>query len=91
MHVFYRTLYDYAFVYFHPYCTAGLLGPAGALAALQIIVVCCITHDSGALHLLTRTALGGAHLPPTMVFRRLKTTRRCFDRRPIPVRGIFPT
>jgi len=27
----------------------------------------------------TRTALGRAHLPPTMVFRRLKTTRRCCD------------
>ena len=26
------------------------------------------------------------HLPPTTVFRRLKTTRRCFDGRPIPVR-----
>ena len=39
----------------------------------------------------TRSALGRAHLAPTTVFRRLKTTRRCFDRCPIPVRGIFPT
>jgi len=30
----------------------------------------------------TRSALGRAHLPPTTVFRRLKTTRRCFDGRP---------
>jgi len=37
-----------------------------------------------------RSALGTAHLPPTTVFRRLKTSRRCFDGRPIPVRGIFP-
>jgi len=35
----------------------------------------------------TRNALGRAHLPPTTVFRRLKTTRRCFDGRPI---RIFP-
>jgi len=39
--------------------------------------------------IITRSALGRAHLPPTTVFRRLKTTRRCFDGRPIPVRGIF--
>jgi len=38
----------------------------------------------------TRSALGRAHLPPTTVFRRLKTTRRCFDGCPVPVRGIFP-
>ena len=36
-----------------------------------------------------RRALGRAHLPPTTVFRCLKTTRRCFDGRPIPVSGIF--
>jgi len=41
--------------------------------------------------IITRSAFGKAHLPPTTVFRRLKTTRRCFDGRPIPVRGIFPT
>ena len=35
----------------------------------------------------TRSALGRAHLPPTTVFRRLKTTRCCFDGPPIPVRG----
>jgi len=40
---------------------------------------------------ITRSALGRAHLPPTTVFRRLKTTRCCIDGRPIPVRGIFPT
>jgi len=27
------------------------------------------------------------HLPPTTMFRRLKTTRHFFDRCPIPVRG----
>ena len=42
------------------------------------------------LHNDTRSALGRAHLPPTTVFRRLETTCRCFDGRPIPVRGIFP-
>jgi len=31
----------------------------------------------------TRSALGRAHLPPTTVFLRLKTTRRCCDGRPI--------
>jgi len=31
----------------------------------------------------TRRALGRAHLPPTKVFRRLKTTRRYCDGRPI--------
>jgi len=36
----------------------------------------------------TKSALGRAHLPPTTVFRRLKTTPRCFDGRPI---RIFPT
>jgi len=39
----------------------------------------------------TRRALGRAHLPPTTVFWRIKTTRRCFDGHPIPVSGIFPT
>jgi len=33
----------------------------------------------------TRSALSRVHLPPTMVFRRLETTRCCF------VRRIFPT
>ena len=33
----------------------------------------------------TRSALSRANLPPTTVFRRLKTTRRCFDGRPILV------
>jgi len=33
----------------------------------------------------TRNALGWAHLPPTTVFRRLKTTRCYFDGSPIPV------
>ena len=31
----------------------------------------------------TITAIGRAHLPPTTVFRRLKTTRRCCGRRRI--------
>ena len=35
----------------------------------------------------TKSALGRAHLPPTTVFRRLKTTRCCFDGPPIPVRA----
>jgi len=35
----------------------------------------------------TRRALGRAHLPPTTVFWRLKTTRRCCDGRPKPVRN----
>jgi len=39
----------------------------------------------------TRSALGRAHLPPTAVFRRLKTMHRCFDGCSIPVCGIFPT
>ena len=38
-------------------------------------------------HKKTRSALGRAHLPPTTVFRRLKTTRCCFDETPIPVRA----
>ena len=39
----------------------------------------------------TRSALDRSHLPPTTVFRRLKTTRCCFDGPPIPVRGCnFP-
>ena len=33
--------------------------------------------------------VGRAHLPPTTVFRRLKTTRRCCDGRPIPVRRTW--
>jgi len=33
----------------------------------------------------TRTALGRAHLPPTTVFRRLKTTRHCCDGRQITI------
>ena len=41
--------------------------------------------------ILTRRALSTAQLPPTMVFRHLKTTRCCFDGRPISVCGIFPT
>ena len=36
---------------------------------------------------MTRSAVGRAHLPPTTVFRRLKTTRCCFDGPPIPVRA----
>ena len=43
---------------------------------------------------ITRRALGRAHLPPTMVFRRLKTTRRCCDGPGAPnnhARAIFPT
>jgi len=35
----------------------------------------------------TRSALGRAHLPPTTVFRHLKTTRCSFDFPPIPVRA----
>ena len=35
----------------------------------------------------TRKQLGRAHLPPTTVFRRLKTTRRCCDGRPITMRN----
>ena len=35
----------------------------------------------------TRSALGRVHLPPTTVFRRLKTTRCCFDGHPIPERA----
>jgi len=45
----------------------------------------------GPVAVITRSSLGRAHFPPTTVFRRLKTTRRCFDGRPIPVREIFPT
>jgi len=49
---------------------------------------CCGKNDR------TRRALGRAHLPPTTVFRRLKTTRHCCDGPRAPnnhARGIFPT
>ena len=37
--------------------------------------------------IITRSALGRAHLPLTTVLRRLKTMRCCFDGPPIPVRA----
>jgi len=36
------------------------------------------------IEIQTRRALGRAHLPPTTVFRRLTTTRRCCKGRPRP-------
>ena len=42
-------------------------------------------HNKNTKINLTRRALDRAHLPPTMVFRRLKTTRRCCDGRSIRI------
>jgi len=45
------------------------------------LLFCGLSPDSNKLivWLKTRRALGRAHLPPTTVFRRLKTMRRCCD------------
>ena len=58
---------------------------------LSCLILCLIHIASESFSFNIRSALSRAHLPPTTVFPRLKTTRRCFDGRPIPVLGIFPT
>jgi len=44
-------------------------------------------YSSWVYYWTTRSVLGRAHLPPTMVFRRLKITHCCFEGPPIPVRA----
>ena len=59
------------------------LTPDGTLFQARVAVM----HWKCPVAWWTRSALDRAHLPPTTVFRRLKTTRYCFDRLPIPVRA----
>ena len=46
-------------------------------------------YKNDGIHHRTRKALSRAHLPPTKVFRRLRTTRRCSDGRPIPMLNTY--